>query len=430
MATAKPGPNALLFIFITVMINMVGFGVILPVMPQLIMDVTGQGLAEASRWGGYISVAYAIMQFIMMPVMGQLSDRYGRRPVLLGSLAAYAADFLMLALAPSIAVIFVARILAGCFAATFSTANAYIADITPPEKRAANFGLMGAAFGLGFIIGPALGGLIGDEYGHRAPFYAVAALGAVNFLYGWFFLPETNPPENRRPFDWRRANALASFRNFRRYPAILPTAAAFLLLGLARWSFPAVWAYYAREAIGWSAREIGFSLMAVGLSAAIVEGGLTRIVIPRLGEARAALLGVSIGLIAYVGYAFASSGWMIYALIAFGAFAGFATPALQGIMSKSAPGNAQGELQGAIGSLNGVAMIAGPLVMTQVFAAFTEERAPFHFPGAHFLLAAFLAATAYVPLLHAVRRLHPGAGRPESEQQAAAASSSASARAG
>jgi DHA1 family tetracycline resistance protein-like MFS transporter len=416
---AKPGPNALLFIFVTVMINMIGFGIILPVMPQLIMDVSGQGLAEASRWGGYISVAYAIMQFIMMPVMGQLSDSFGRRPVLLGSLAAYAADFLMLALAPSLALIFVARILAGCFAATFSTANAYIADISPPEKRAANFGLMGAAFGLGFIIGPALGGLIGDEYGHRAPFYAVAALGAINLVYGWFFLPETNPPENRKAFDWRRANAFASFRNFRQYPAILPAAAVFFLLGLARWSFPAVWAYFAQERIGWSPREIGFSLMAVGLSAAIVEGGLTRVVIPRIGEARAALFSMSVGVVAYVCYAFATEGWMIYALIAFGSLAGFGAPALQGIMSKSAPANAQGELQGAIGSLNGVSMIIGPLMMTQVFAAFSAAGAPVYFPGAHFLLAAGLAALAFAPLTEAIRRIDPGRPNPVSEQKGA-----------
>jgi DHA1 family tetracycline resistance protein-like MFS transporter len=416
---ARPGPNALLFIFITVMINMIGFGIILPVMPQLIMDVTGEGLAAASRWGGYISVAYAIMQFIMMPVMGQLSDRYGRRPVLLGSLAAYVADFLMLALAPSLALIFVARILAGCFAATFSTANAYIADISPPEKRAANFGLMGAAFGLGFIIGPALGGLIGDQYGHRAPFYAVAALGAINFVYGWFFLPETNPPENRKPFNWRRANAFSSFQNFGQYPAILPAAAVFFMLGFARWSFPAVWAYFAQERIGWSPREIGFSLMAVGLSAAIVEGGLTRVVIPKIGEARAAILSMAIAVIAYVCYAFATEGWMIYALIAFGAFAGFATPALQGVMSKSAPANAQGELQGAIGSLNGVSMIIGPLVMTQVFAAFSDEAAPIYFPGAHFLLAACLTALAFIPLMEAIRRIDPAPARPVPGQKGA-----------
>jgi len=417
MATAKPGPNALLFIFITVMINMIGFGIILPVMPQLVMDVTGEDVAGASRWGGYLSVAYAVMQFIMMPVMGQLSDHYGRRPVLLGSLAAYAADFLMMALAPSLAILFVARLLAGCFSATFSTANAYIADISPPEKRAANFGLMGAAFGLGFIIGPALGGMISEEYGHRAPFFAVAALGAINFVYGWFFLPETNPPENRQAFKWQRANAFASFLHFKRMPAILPTAATFFLLGLARWSFPAVWAYYAQERIGWSPREIGFSLMAVGLSAAIVEGGLTRLVIPALGEARAALLGASVAIIAYLGYSIATEGWMIYVLVAFGAFAGFATPALQGIMSKSAPANAQGALQGAIGSLNGVAMILGPLMMTQVFASFSERKDALYFPGAPFLLAACLTFLAFIPLLTAIRRLRPAAMRPISGQE-------------
>ncbi len=409
MAAAKPGPNALLFIFITVMINMIGFGIILPVMPQLIMDVTGQDLSAAARWGGLISLAYAVMQFVMMPVMGALSDRYGRRPILLGSLLAYAADFLMLALAPSLAVIFIARLLAGCFSATFSTANAYIADISPPEKRAANFGLMGAAFGLGFIIGPALGGMIGEEFGHRAPFFAVAALGAINFVYGWFLLPETNPPENRQPFKWRRANAFSSFLYFSRYPAILPTAATFFLLGLARWTFPAVWAYYAQERIGWSPREIGLSLMAVGLSAAIVEGGLTRIVIPALGETRAAILGVTVGVLAYVGYGFATQGWMIYALIAFGAFGGFATPALQSIMSKSAPANAQGALQGAVGSLNGVAMIIGPVLMTQTFAAFSADGAALYFPGAPFLLAALLAALAFIPLMAAIRRVAPAA---------------------
>jgi DHA1 family tetracycline resistance protein-like MFS transporter len=379
--------------------------------------VTGEDVAGAARWGGYLSASYAVMQFLMMPVMGQLSDRYGRRPILLGSLAAYAADFLMMALAPSLAILFIARILSGCFSATFSTANAYIADISPPEKRAANFGLMGAAFGLGFIIGPVLGGLIGDEWGHRAPFFAVAALGAINFAYGWFFLPETNPPEHRSPFNWRRANAFSSFQHFSRYPSILPTAAAVFLLGLARWSFPAVWVYFAQERIGWSPREIGFSLMAVGLSAAIVEGGLTRIVIPAIGEARSAMLGAGVAIIAYLGYSVASQGWMIYALIAFGALAGFATPAMQGIMSKSAPANAQGALQGAVGSLNGVSMILGPLVMTQIFATFSERADAFYFPGAPFLLAACLAALAFIPLAQAIRRLDPAPARPISGQE-------------
>lgn len=397
--------NALFFIFITILINMIGFGVIMPVMPDLVMEVTGLGRADAARWGGVLSMAYAVMQFIMMPVMGSLSDRYGRRPVILGSLAAYSFDFLLMALAPSIAVLFVARILAGSFAATFSTANAYIADISPPEKRAANFGLMGAAFGLGFIIGPALGGLIGNEFGHRAPFYAVAGLGFINFVYGWFFLPETLAKENKRAFDWRRANALGAFRHFRRYPVILPIAFAMFLYQLAHWTFPSVWAYFAGQRFGWSPREIGFSLMAVGLASAVVQGGLTRIVMPKFGERKAAFFGAGVAVVTYFGYGVAAEGWMIYPLIALGALAGFTAPALQGIMSRTVPADAQGQLQGAIGSINGVSMIIGPVMMTQTFAAFSQAGAALYFPGAPFILASLLAAAAIFPLFAAIGRI-------------------------
>jgi len=345
------------------------------------------------------------MQFIMMPVMGSLSDRFGRRPIILGSLAAYSFDFLLMAIAPSLAILFIARILAGSFAATFSTANAYIADISPPEKRAANFGLMGAAFGLGFIIGPAAGGLIGDEFGHRAPFFAVAALGFINFTYGWFFLPETLAQEHRRKFDWRRANALGSFRHFSRYPVILPIALAMFLYQLAHWAFPSVWAYFAGVRFEWSAREIGFSLMAVGLASAIVQGGLTRIVIPRFGERKAAFFGAGVAIVTYFGYGLVTEGWMVYALIAAGAFAGFTQPALQGIMSRTVPADAQGQLQGAIGSINGVSMIIGPLMMTQIFAAFSETGAAIYFPGAPFIVASMLVALALIPLFSAIGRI-------------------------
>ncbi len=405
MAERGPGRNALFFIFMTVLINMIGFGVIMPVMPQLVMDVTGGALAEAARWGGILSLSFAVMQFIMMPVMGSLSDRYGRRPVILGSLAAYALDFLLMALAPSLAVLFVARILAGAFAATFSTANAYIADISPPEKRAANFGLMGAAFGLGFIIGPALGGLLGDEFGHRAPFFAVAGLGMINFIYGWFFLPETLAAGNRRKFDWSRSNALGSFRHFRQYPVILPIAGAMLLYQLGHWTFPAVWAYFAGERFGWSARQIGFSLMAVGLAAAVVQGGLSRIILPKFGERRAAFFGAGVAIFAYFGYGVVQQGWMVYPLIAFGALAGLTAPALQGIMSRTVPADAQGQLQGAIGSINGVAMIFGPVLMTQTFAKFSEEGGAIYFPGAPFVLASGLTALALIPLFAAIGRI-------------------------
>lgn len=416
MVLRKPGRNALFFIFITVLINMIGFGIIMPVMPELVMEVTGQGRADAARWGGVLSMAYAVMQFIMMPVVGSLSDRFGRRPIILLSLCAYSIDFLLMALAPSLAFLFIARILAGAFAATFTTANAYIADISPPEKRAANFGLMGAAFGLGFIIGPALGGIIGDIYGHRAPFFAVAGLGFINLVYGYFFLPETLNPDHRRPFEWRRANALGSFRHFRQYPVILPIAFAMFLYQLAHWAFPSVWAYFAGLKFGWSPKEIGFSLMAVGLASAIVQGGLTRLVMPKFGERRAAFFGAGVAIVAYFAYGVVAEGWMIYPLIAFGSLAGFTAPALQGIMSRTVPADAQGQLQGAIGSINGVSMIIGPLMMTQIFSAFSQADSAVFFPGAPFVLASLLTALALLPLFAAIGRIQ----RPRETASAAA----------
>ena len=414
-----PGKNALLFIFITVMLNMIGFGVIMPVMPQLIMDVTGQDLSRAAQWGGYLSAVYAVMQFIMMPIIGGLSDRFGRRPVLLISLAAYSIDFLIMAIAPEIAVIVVARILAGAFAATFSTANAYIADISPPEKRAANFGLMGAAFGLGFIIGPAIGGLLGGQFGPRAPFYFVAALGAVNFLYGLLVLPETLREENRRRFDWKRANAFGNFKQFAKYPAMLPIAGVIFIAQIAHWTYPSVWAYYAEEKFAWTPEFIGASLMFVGLMSAIVQGGLTRIVIPRIGERAAAAFAMSVTMVSYIAFSIAEAGWMVYAVIAFSALGGLAQPAIQGIMSRTMPANAQGELQGAVAALMSVSMVIGPLIMTQVFSAFSAPGepfivgnvtlfptgAPFYFPGAPFAFAAFLELLALMMLFFAFRRI-------------------------
>jgi DHA1 family tetracycline resistance protein-like MFS transporter len=411
----EPGRSAIFFIFTTVLLSMIGMGVVMPVMPKLIMAVSGEDLSHAARWGGVLTLVYAAMQFLMMPVMGALSDRYGRRPVLLGSLGAYSIDFLLMALAPSMALLVAARTLAGAFAATFSTANAYVADITPPEKRAANFGMMGAAFGLGFIIGPGLGGLLADHFGPRAPFYFVAALGAINFVYGLFFLPETLKEEHRRAFDWRRANAFGSFNQFRRYPAIFPIAVAMLLYQLGHWAFPSIWAYYAEERFAWSPSEIGLSLMAVGGAAALVQGGLTRIVVRRLAERRTAILGLSIATTCHVAYAFVPEGWMIYPLVLVGALSGFTIPALQAIMSRALPANAQGELQGALGAVNGLSMIISPWAMTQIFSAFISpgepyeiagvtlfpQGAPIYFPGAPFALSFLLAGSALLTLLFA-----------------------------
>ena len=414
-----PGKFALLFIFISVTLNMIGFGVIMPVMPQLIMDVTGENLAHAAQWGGYLSLVYALMQFVTMPIIGGLSDRFGRRPVLLISMAAYALDFFIMAIAPVIGIIFVARILAGAFAATYSTANAYIADISPPEKRAANFGLMGAAFGLGFVIGPGIGGVLGEQFGPRAPFYFVAALGAVNFVFGAFVLPETLSEENRRPFEWKRANAFGNFKQFAQYPIMAPIAGVLFLSQLAHWTYPSVWAYYAEEKFAWTPDLIGASLMFVGLAAAVVQGGLTRIIIPRIGERASAIFAMCVTALAYVGFAFANSGPAVYAIIAFSSLGGLAQPALQGIMSRTLPADVQGELQGAIGAITSVSMILGPPLMTQIFAAFTvpdtpfviggvtllSSGAPFYFPGAPFVFSAFLEICALVMLFVAFRHI-------------------------
>jgi len=399
----------------------------MPVMPDLIRDVTGQDLAAAAQWGGYLSLAYALMQFVMMPILGALSDRYGRRPIILISLAAFSLDYLIMAIAPVISILLGARILAGAFAATFSTANAYIADISPPEKRAANFGLMGAAFGLGFIIGPGIGGILGQNFGVRAPFYAVALLGALNFILGYFVLPETLSKENRRPFDWKRANAFGNFIQFRQYPVMLPIAAALFLYQLAHWTFPSVWSYYAIEKFSWNEAQIGWSLMFVGLMAAIVQGGLTRLVVPKIGERAAALFGISVAITTYFAFAFADSPAMIYALIAISALAGFTQPAVQGLMSRTIPTNAQGELQGAISVIMSLSMVLGPSLMTQIFAAFSkpnttvsffgvtlsETGAPFYFPGAPFVLAGMLTIIGVIPLLIAFGRVK----RPRTDQE-------------
>lgn len=424
----QPGRFALLFIFVTVLINMIGLGVIMPVMPQLIMEVTGGDLASAAKWGGTLTFIYALMQFVMMPIIGGLSDRFGRRPVLLVSLGAYSFDFLVMAFAPTIELIAAARLLAGAFAATFSTANAYIADISPPEKRAANFGLIGAAFGLGFIIGPAIGGFLGAEYGARAPFYFVAAVGALNLLFGVFVVPETLPREDRRKFEWARANAFGNLRQFAKYPAMLPIAGALFIAQLAHWAYPSVWAYYSAERFGWNEIEIAASLSFVGLMAAIVQGGLTRVVIPLLGERSSALIAMAITMTSYLAFAFAEDVRLVYAIIAFSSLGGIAQPAVQGIMSRTMPANAQGELQGAVGAVMSISMVISPWIMTQIFAAFSdpgapvevfgrtllEDGAPFYFPGAPFIFSSMLELFAIAMLVMAFSQIR----RPREERPA------------
>ncbi|WP_297735871.1 TCR/Tet family MFS transporter [uncultured Maricaulis sp.] len=406
--TVRPtSQHAVVFIFITVLIDMIGFGLIIPVMPELIEELTGLQADDAAILGAWLMVSYAAMQFVFAPIVGGLSDRFGRKPVLLAALAGFTIDYVIMGFAPVFWLLLVGRILAGIFGASYSTANAFIADITPPEQRAARFGLIGAAFGVGFTLGPAIGGFLGDNFGPRAPFFAAAILAGANFVYGLIVLPETLKPENRRKFDIRRANPLGSLVQMRKHPAVLVLMCAIFLMLLGHSVYPAIWSYYTDFKFGWGPREIGLSLMAVGLSSAIVQGGLTRILVPKLGEWRAITISLILAVTAYALYGFATTGWMVYAIIVFAALGGIGQPALQGVMSRIVPPNAQGELQGAMTSLQSLSMIIGPLVMSRIFSHYSEEGAAVTFPGAPFLLASALTLIALMIGLSA-RRHDPG----------------------
>jgi DHA1 family tetracycline resistance protein-like MFS transporter len=393
------GKHAFLFVFVTVLVDTIGFGIILPVMPALLQELTGETVSQVSLDGGWLAFSYAIAQFFFGPVIGNLSDRFGRRPVLLCSLLAFGLDYAVMGLAPNLAWLFVGRTIAGVAGASYSTANACVADISPPEKRAQNFGLMGAAFGIGFILGPAIGGLLG-HFGPRAPFFAAAALALLNVTYGYFVLPETLPRASRRRFTWKRANTLGMLLHMRKYPVVLSMAGALFLWQLAHQVLPNTWAYYTKLKFGWSEGAIGASLAFAGVTMIIVQGGLVRVLLPRLGERRAALLGISVAVLGYLGYAFASADWMIYAVMTFASLMGLSYPSMNGLMSRQIPASAQGELQGGLASVYGLTTIIGPLVMTQLFGFFTSPAAPIYFPGAAFVFAAALTlgcALVFVP---------------------------------
>jgi DHA1 family tetracycline resistance protein-like MFS transporter len=385
--------NALAFIFVTILIDMIGFGIIIPVMPALIVELTGVGLGQAAIWGGRLLVVYAAMQFVFAPIIGNLSDRFGRRPVLLASLVAFGADYVIMGFAPTLAWLFLGRALAGIAGASHTTASAFIADVSAPEERAKNFGLVGAAFGLGFIIGPVIGGLLG-EYGARIPFYAAGGLAFANAIYGYLVLPETLPPEKRRPFAWQRANPVGAFGEMRRYPLVIALFAVLFFYQIAHDANPSTWSYYTMLKFDWSPRDVGYSLGAIGVLFALVQGVLIRVVIPRIGEARTVAVGFVAMAVGFVGFAFATRGWMLYAFLVPFSLAGLANPALRGLLSNRVPSNAQGELQGAIASLVSVTAIIAPWLMTELFGAFTSAAAPIYFPGAPFVAAALLMGVA------------------------------------
>ncbi|MEM7750831.1 MAG: TCR/Tet family MFS transporter, partial [Pseudomonadota bacterium] len=351
----------------------------------------------------WMSFSYAIMQFVFGPTVGNLSDRYGRRPILLASLAVMAVDYVIMALAPSLLVLFVGRIIAGIAAATYSTCNAYVADVSKPEDRAKNFGLLGAGFGLGFVIGPVIGGLIA-EYGTRAPFYAAASLAMLNLCYGAFVLPESLPKERRRSFDWSRANPLGAFNRMRKVPTVAWFLVALFLFDIAHFAYPSVWAYYTKEAFKWSSAEVGLSLAVVGVGFVIVQGWLIRILLPKIGEVRTAYAGFFFNVVSLAILGFITEGWMVYAILPLTALSAILTPALQGLMSNRIPDDEQGELQGAMTSVTAITLIVSPLLMTQLFGHFTGPAAPVYLPGAPFLAASVITALAVIPFIIGLRQ--------------------------
>ena len=397
---------ALGFIFVTLVLDILGIGLVIPILPKLVEELQGGGVAEASHTFGLLAALYSLMQFIFAPILGSLSDRYGRRRVILVSLFGSALDYFVLAAAPNLVWFFVGRIVAGITGANFAAATAYIADISPPEKRAANFGLVGAAFGLGFILGPALGGTLGN-YGLRVPFIVAGTLTLINWIYGWSVLPESLKPEHRRAFSWARSNPVGALLSLKRYPVVFGLAGSLFVLHVAHQVFPSTWVLYTGYRYAWTPAQTGLSLAVVGLMAALVQGGLTRVVIRRGNEVRVATIGLVIGAASLVAYGCATRGWMIYAILVLGSCGGVAGPAIQGLISRGVGPDEQGGVQGALGSLTSVAGIMGPPVATSLFGFFISPAAPVHLPGAAFFFSAALMVAALLMARHSLRKTSP-----------------------
>ena len=417
------GKNAFFFIIVTVFIDMMAFAVIMPSMPELMAELlNGKDalfhaktlaqagtagpletmLSNASPWGGYITVVYAIMNFLSAPILGGLSDRFGRRPILLISIGTLAIDFVIMGFAHSIWLLFLGRILSGISGATHSTAAAYIADVTEPAERGKAYGMLGAAFGLGFILGPAIGGFLG-QFDPRFPFFASAALAAVNFCYGMFVLPESLDREQRRKFDWKRANAFGTFAHLVKVPYLAWFMLALGLFNFAHWVYPATFSYFGAVRYGWDPAMLGWSLAAVGIGSTIVQGGLVGPIIKRFGPTETTIFGFLVCVATFAAYAGATQGWMVFVIIPLGAFSGVLGPALNQIMTARTPRNAQGDLQGAIASVQSLSNIFAPLAMTQTFHYFTSPGAPIYFPGAAFALASVFCAISLIPLVHGLK---------------------------
>lgn len=396
------------FVLLTVLIYSMGFGIIMPVLPDLIRHLAHVDAAEAARIGAWIGATYGLFQILLMPAVGNLGDRFGRRPIFLLSLFAFGFDFLLMGLAPNIGWLFVGRAIAGGLGAVFGPANAAMADMLTPEERAASFGKVGAAFGLGFIFGPVIGGLLGD-FGPRVPFYVAGAMAIANGVYGWLVFPETMPEEKRRPFEWKRANPLGAFASMGRVPGIVPVVMIYFLWSLAGNVYPASWSFFAPIQYGWSSGMVGVSLGLVGVSMAIFQALVIRRFIARFGERRTAYIGMMFGIASYLVVAFVPNATVILVLLLVNGFSGMVAPALNAVMSQRAPASQQGELQGLIGSLSALSLMIGQFAYNYSLASFTDSDAPLRFPGTPYLLAACVGLSALIGLSQLRRRALPEA---------------------
>ncbi|MBC7735730.1 MAG: TCR/Tet family MFS transporter [Candidatus Saccharibacteria bacterium] len=386
-APRSPSRHAILFVLITVFLDMVGFGIVIPVLPRLIEEVGQMSLAQASIIGGWMFFAYSIGQFLFGPVMGNLSDRFGRRPLLLLAILGLGLDNILQALAPNLEWLFVGRVISGICGASWIIANAYIADITAPEERARYFGMIGAAFGLGFVLGPAIGGLLG-EFGPRVPFYAAAAISGINLVYGWFVLPETLAPASRRPFEWARANPFGAFKVFQSYHGVVPLCVVLFCFFFCASVYQAIWSFWGIAKFGWSPAMVGLSLAIFGIITAAMQGGLTGPLVKRFGEYRMLLVGLLFSAIGAFGYGLAGSLPVVIVMMIIHAPEGFVMPLLQSMMTRLVPENAQGELQGGMSAVMNVAALAGTVFFSQIFGYFLSENAPFQSPSVAFIVAA------------------------------------------
>jgi len=397
----KRKDHSLLFIFITIFIDITGLGIIIPVIPALITELINGSISEAAKYSGWLMFSYATLQFLFAPFLGGLSDQYGRRPVILLSLFGFGINYLVLALAPNIIWLFLGRIFQGIMGASLTTASAYIADISTPEKKAQNFGLIGAAFGLGFILGPVIGGYLG-QFGSRVPFIAAAAFTLINLIYGYFILPESLDKKNRRKFDIKRANPVGTLMSLKRYPVISGLLICIVLFNIAQHATHSTWTFFTIEKFDWSEKLVGYSLGFIGLLAAIVQGGLIRVIIPKLGNVKSVYFGMIFYILGLSLFSFAEEGWMVFAFAIPLSLGGISGPALQGIMTNKIPDDEQGEFQGGMTSLVSLTAIIGPLLMTNLFSYFTNENSFYYFPGAPFMVGAIIS---FFGLIIAVRFL-------------------------